>query len=127
MDMAIARPPAAPAALPSRGRSLNFAWLGQSGADQVAAATLIDHYARTFLASAVLAGNDPLVVTDGREPVSGRYDGAALSAISRNAKLLMRDELCGLTAHPLRPGAFELMCEIGQLSETVGENGRANG
>lgn len=87
----------------------------------MAAATLIDHYARAFLASAVRAGHDPLTVADGREPVAGCYDGAALSAISRNAKLLMRDELCGLTAHPLRPGAFELMCEIGTLSETVGD------
>ncbi|WP_380874462.1 hypothetical protein ACFB49_48110 [Sphingomonas sp. DBB INV C78] len=87
----------------------------------MAAATLIDHYARTFLASAERGGLDPAVVAEGRVPVAGRYDGAALSAISRNAKLLMRDELCGLTAHPLRLGAFELMCEIGTLSETVGD------
>lgn len=87
----------------------------------MAAATLIDYYARTFLDSAIRAGHDPLIVADGRAPANGRYDGAALSAISRNAKLLMGDELCGLTAHPLRLGAFELMCEIGTLSETVGD------
>ncbi|SNS66061.1 transcriptional regulator, AraC family [Sphingomonas laterariae] len=87
----------------------------------MAAATLIDHYARTFLASAERAGFDPAAVAEGREPVAGRYDGAALSTISRNAKLMMQDELCGLTAHPLRMGAFQLMCEIGALSETVGD------
>ncbi|AGH50246.1 MULTISPECIES: AraC family transcriptional regulator [Sphingomonadales] len=86
----------------------------------MAAATLIDHYARAFLASAARAGLDPAIVAEGRDPVAGRYDGTALSAISRNAKLMMADELCGLTAHPLRPGAFELMCEIGTLSDTVG-------
>lgn len=87
----------------------------------MAAAMLIDHYARTFLASAERGGLDPAMVAEGRVPVAGRYDGLALSVISRNAKLMMGDELCGLTAHPLRSGAFALMCEIGTLSATVGE------
>jgi len=85
----------------------------------VGAEALIDHYARAFVDSAALRGLsvEELGVTP--HPEGTLFDAQDLATISRNAKLLLEDELCGLTANPLRPGPFALMCEIATSSPTL--------
>lgn len=80
---------------------------------------LIDHYARAFVDSAASRGVGMAQL--GVEPRSrdALFDAQDLATISRNAKLVLEDELCGLSASPLRLGTFSLMCEIAVSSPTL--------
>lgn len=50
-----------------------------------------------------------------------RFDGAGFCRISRELKLLMDDEFCGLTATPCPVGTFTEMCERAVSAWSIGE------
>ncbi len=89
---------------------------------------LIDRYANVFISAAEAKGFDRAAI--GRvvdltpdSLLNGRpaYGPRSLALISRNIKLLMEDEFCGLTRSRCKLGAFIMMGELSTLSTTLGE------
>lgn len=88
---------------------------------------LINRYARAFVRCALAAGYDYATVCEAldidADPAleTRQFDAETLARISREVKLLMQDEFCGVTASPCRIGAFGLMCELLIFSDTLEE------
>jgi AraC-like DNA-binding protein len=89
---------------------------------------LINRYARAFIRGALAGGCDrtALCRAVGLAPdrdldAPGDFDAETLARISREVKLLMQDEFCGLTATRCKIGAFGLMCELIVASATLEE------
>jgi AraC-like DNA-binding protein len=94
----------------------------------VGTASLVERYAREYVACAEAKGLTPRVLSASigldlervlRRP--GGFDPTALARLSRHVKLLMEDEFCGILNKPCRIGSFNLMCELAVLSETLGD------
>lgn len=94
----------------------------------MSAQALINRYARAFIRGATARGHDYALIRRlvGMPAHIGPddeydFDPYTLASLSRQIKLLMRDEFCGLTATPCRIGAFSLMCELMVHSGTLEE------
>jgi len=94
----------------------------------MAALRLINRYANIFIRAAEAKGYDRSTigrVVDltpdailGGQPA---YGPRSLALISRNIKLLMGDEFCGLTQSRCKVGSFIMMGELTVLSTSLGE------
>lgn len=92
----------------------------------MSAQDLINRYARAFIRGALSRNYDPAAVSravgipvGAISDISYDFDPQTLACISREIKLLMQDEFCGLTATPCKIGAFALMCELIIFSDTL--------
>lgn len=92
----------------------------------VIAQALINRYARAFIRAALSRHYDYAMIrrATGIPFDRGAYeacdfDPQTLARLSRETKLLMQDEFCGLTASRCKIGAFALMCELIIVSDTL--------
>jgi AraC-like DNA-binding protein len=90
--------------------------------------SLINRYAQVMIHSAAARGYDSAALCrDAGMHVpaplnqSQVFSAENLARISRQVKVTMEDEFCGLTPSRCRLGAFELMCELAVSSSTLGE------
>jgi AraC-like DNA-binding protein len=83
---------------------------------------LINKYATTLLSSARAHGFDEDSIRRqlGRAYHDGHFSGEDYVVISREVKLLMQDELCGLTRNRVRIGCFQMMCQLALSCSTLG-------
>lgn len=90
----------------------------------MAAPNLINRYAGALIESARRHGFDDETIRRNvgvalhRRTPSFSPEDCAL--ISRQVKLMMQDEACGLTPRPIRIGSFRMMCRVAAMSGTLG-------
>ncbi len=93
----------------------------------MSAAVLIDRFAKVMIHSATAHGyaysticeaaNFPIETVDSGD----RYYGPqSLAYISRQVKVVMQDEFCGLTPSRCKLGSYALMCELALSGHTLG-------
>jgi AraC-like DNA-binding protein len=92
----------------------------------MASSALLNRYAGSMIRSAAAHGFTwPSIAEAVRLSAddlrSAHFDSASFYRISREIKLLMGDEFCGLTPAPCRVGTFGDMCERAVSGPTVGE------
>jgi len=92
----------------------------------MSAQALINRYARAIIRGALSRQYDYSVIrqavgipADIGPDDDYDFDPGTLARISRQVKLLMQDEFCGLTATRCRIGAFSLMCDLIIFSDTL--------
>jgi len=93
----------------------------------VATSGLLNRYARAMIDSAAAHGYPEemigqavsLPATALREAAG--FDSATFCRVSRNVKLMMMDEFCGLTADPCEVGSFVRMCDRAVTAGSLGE------
>jgi AraC-like DNA-binding protein len=89
---------------------------------------LINRYARAFIHCAAARGYDYATVCravgirpDNSVGEQRDFDPPTLARLSREVKLLLQDEFCGLTTTRFKIGAYELMLELAVFTDTLEE------